>query len=73
MNQITTNYKTETNLDFDTLIALEVINPLSYIQFSVELISVGLDNTEQEEVLKIIHNNVQRISNFANSIRTFQD
>jgi nitrogen-specific signal transduction histidine kinase len=73
MNQLTINYKAETILDVDTLIALEVINPLSYIQFSIDLISAGLDLTEQEEVLKIIHKNVQRISSFANNIKNIKD
>ena len=72
MDQLTISYNSETIKDFNTLVALEVINPLSYIQFSVELITAGLDIVEQEEILKIIHKNVLRISSFANNIISIQ-
>ena len=68
MKPLTIKYNAKTNLDFATALAVEVTNPLSYIQFSIDLLSNDIHTKEEEAILEVIHNSVDRINNFTNNI-----
>lgn len=62
----TTNTNAETTMDFADTLAQEVINPLSNINISVQMLAADLQNEEHLGFLDVILRSTARIDSFIN-------